>query len=100
MEEVPQDLRREQTPCPSAPEVAAPESSAVPLRRQAEVDWGHAARLTGKGLVLVTMGIAALSMTALSALAGALPLQDPSYCIVLNDGQGTVLELLRWNWEA
>jgi len=69
----------------------------TPSKPKPEVDWGNVAQVAGKGLLIGMMGIA---MVPLAALTGVLMLIDPSYCIVLNDEQGTVVELIRWNAEA
>jgi hypothetical protein len=69
----------------------------TPSKPKPEVDWGNVAQVAGKGLLIGMMGIA---MVPLAALTGVLMLVDPSYCIVLNDDNGTVVELIRWNVEA
>jgi hypothetical protein len=69
----------------------------LPSKPKPEVDWGNVAQVAGKGLLMGAMGIA---MVSFYALTGALQLVDPSYCIVLNDENGTVVELIRWNVEA
>jgi hypothetical protein len=55
------------------------------------------AQVAGKGLLVGMLGLA---MVSIYALIGAAQLIDPSYCIVLDDEQGTVVELIRWNLEA
>jgi len=79
----------------------APETPVTPLvtppKPKPEVDWHNVAEVTGKGLLIGAMGIA---MVSFYALTGALQLVDPSYCIVLNDPSGTVVELIRWNSEV
>jgi len=63
------------------------------------IDWGSVAEVTGKGLLIGMMGLA---MVSLSALTGALALVDPSYCIVLSGEEtcGNPVELMRWNAEV
>jgi hypothetical protein len=80
-----------------------PDESFAAPNPKPEIDWGNVARVTGRGLAVVMIGIAAIPLaafTALTALTGAVLLADPSYCIVLDDDQGTVVELLRWNTEV
>jgi len=69
----------------------------TPSKPMPEIDWRNIATVAGKGLLIGAMGIATVSFYALT---GALQVIDPSYCIVLNDEQGTVVELIRWNLEA
>lgn len=76
------------------------EAPEVPLRRpasQSAIDWGNIAEITARGLLVGMLGIV---MVPLYVLSGAFLLLDPSYCLVLNDGAGTVVELLRWNEEV
>ena len=81
----------------------APEEPVKTLTRPpspvSQVNWQNVAEVAGKGLLIGMMGVA---MVSLSALTGALTLVDPSYCIVLaeDDGSaGSVVELIRWNTE-
>jgi len=73
---------------------SAPELTVATSKPKTEIDWGNVAEVAGKGLLVGMMGIA---MISIYALAGAVQLVDPSYCIVLDDNQGTVIELIRWN---
>jgi hypothetical protein len=78
----------------------APAESTVtvaPPAHTSEIDWGNVAQVAGKGLLVGMLGLA---MVSIYALIGAAQLIDPSYCIVLDDEQGTVVELIRWNLEA
>jgi len=81
----------------------APEQTEVTVApipaRTGQVDWLNVAEVAGKGLLIGMMGIA---MVSISALTGALALVDPSYCIVLADYEnpGSVIELIRWNSEV
>lgn len=75
----------------------APEKSLVPSKPKPEIDWGSVASVASKGLLVAALGVV---MVPVFALAGAVALLDPSYCIVLDDGAGTVLELMRWNDEV
>ena len=87
-------------PVQPKPEVVIPEVPVVPPKPKPEIDWGSVAQVVGKGLMIGMTGIAMIPLTAFAALAGGLLLIDPSYCIVLDDGQGTVIELIRWNLEV
>lgn len=69
----------------------------TPTKPTREIDWGNVAEVAGKGFLVGIMGFA---MVSIYALIGALQLFDPSYCIVLNDPGGTVIELIRWNTEG
>ena len=62
-----------------------------------EIDWENVADIAARGVLIGMTGIA---MVALYTLTGVFQLVDPSYCIVLDDGQGTVIELIRWNAEV
>jgi hypothetical protein len=62
-----------------------------------DIDWGNVASVASKGLLVAAVGVV---MVPIFALAGAVMLLDPSYCIVLDDGAGTVIELMRWNDEV
>ena len=65
-----------------------------------QIDWLNVAEVAGKGILVGMMGIA---MVSLYALAGAVSVVDPSYCITIidDDGQpGSVIELIRWNTEV
>lgn len=73
------------------------EISSGSLATKPKIDWGNVAEVAGKGLLVGMMGIA---MISIYALAGIFQLVDPSYCVVLDDGIGTVVELLRWSTEA
>jgi hypothetical protein len=74
----------------------APEKPTVPAKPKPEIDWGSVASVASKGWLIAALGAI---MLPLFALAGAVTLLDPSYCLVLDDGEGTVLELMRWNDE-
>jgi hypothetical protein len=74
----------------------APEKPAVPSKPRPEIDWGSVASVASKGLLVAALGAV---MVPVFALAGAVALLDPSYCLVLDDRAGTVLELMRWNDE-
>ena len=87
-------------PVQPKPAVIIPELPGVPSKPKPEIDWGSVAHTAGKGLMIGMMGIAMIPLTAFAALTGGLLLVDPSYCIVLNDGRGTVIELIRWNLEV
>jgi len=76
--------------------VLAPQLPTVPAKPTTEIDWGNVAQVASKGLLVSMMGIA---MIPLFALTGLVTLLDPSYCIVMHDGAGTVIELLNWNAE-
>src|SRR6266496_1917875 len=78
-------------------EVVAPKTPVVPASAKTEIDWGNVADVAAKGLVVGMMGIAMISFYT---LVGVLQVVDPSYCVVLDDDKGTVVELLRWNVEA
>lgn len=82
---------------PEMPVMPSITPSVLPFNPKPEIDWGNIAVVAGKGLLVGVMGIA---MISIYALIGALRLIDPSYCIVLNDRQGTVVELIRWNAEV
>jgi hypothetical protein len=69
----------------------------TPTKPKRDIDWGNVAEVAGKGLLVGIMGVA---MVSIYALTGALQLFDPSYCLVLNDSSGTVVELIRWNTEV
>jgi hypothetical protein len=77
----------------------ASEERIAPSKPKSEIDWGNVAQVAGKGLLVVMVGIAMISFYA---LAGAVQLVDPSFCIVLagDDDPGTVIELIRWNMEG
>src|SRR5215207_2477491 len=63
--------------------------------RTSQIDWLNVGDVAGKGLLIGMMGIA---MVSLSALTGALFLIDPSYCITIleDDGKpGSTIELIR-----
>jgi hypothetical protein len=75
----------------------ASEKPLIPSTPKPAIDWGNVAEVASKGLLTGMMGIV---MTPIYALAGAVFLLDPSYCIVLDDRVGTIIELLRWNSEA
>jgi hypothetical protein len=75
-----------------APE--APVAAPIPERG---IEWGKVAEEAAKGFLIGLMGIATVS---LYALTGAIQLIDPSYCIVLDDGVGTWIELMTWNTEV
>ena len=75
----------------------APEKPLVPPKPKREIDWGSVAAVSSMGLLVAAIGVV---MIPIYALAGAVMLLDPSYCIVLDDGAGTVVELMRWNDEA
>ena len=74
-----------------------PEKPITTPRSKREIDWGNVAEVAAKG---VLVGMTGIAMVALYALTGVFQLADPSYCIVLDDGAGTVVELIRWNTEA
>ena len=77
-----------------------PEETFAPSFSQtSQIDWRNVAEVAGKGLLFGLLGVA---MVSLSALTGAVTLVDPSYCIVLSEdeGPGTVIELIRWNTEV
>lgn len=77
-------------PVPQTSPLSAP-------RSKPEIDWGNVADVAGRGLMVGIMGIV---MVPLYALAGVVMLLDPSYCIVLDNEEGSVIELLRWSVEA
>lgn len=62
-----------------------------------EIDWKIVAEDAARG---VLAGMAGIALVSLYALTGVFQLADPSYCIVLNDGMGTVIELMSWNTEV
>ena len=74
-----------------------PQEFIAPPASTSEIDWANVAEVAGKGLLVGMMGVAIVSITT---LIGVLRLVDPSYCIVLDDDQGTVIELIRWNTEV
>jgi len=75
----------------------APERPLLPPKPKREIDWGSVAAVSSMGILIAAIGVV---MIPIYALAGAVMLLDPSYCIVLDDGVGTVIELLRWNDEV
>jgi hypothetical protein len=75
----------------------APEKPLVLPKPKREINWGSVAAVTSMGLLVAAVGMV---MVPIFALAGAVTLLDPSYCIVLDDGTGTVIELLQWNDEV
>jgi hypothetical protein len=75
----------------------APEKPLLPPKPKREIDWGSVAAVSSMGILIAAIGVV---MVPIYALAGAVMLLDPSYCIVLDDGVGTVIELLRWNDEV
>jgi hypothetical protein len=75
----------------------APDKPVIPPRPKRQIDWGNVASVASKGLLVAGLGVV---MVPIFALAGAVMLLDPSYCIVLDDGAGTVIELMRWNDEV
>jgi hypothetical protein len=62
-----------------------------------DIDWGRVADVAARGLLV---GLAGVAMISVMALAGAVRIVDPSYCVVLAGDAGTVVELIRWNSEA
>ena len=74
-----------------------PEKPPAPVAPKREIDWGNVADIASKGLLIAMIGMVVVPMYA---LAGAVLLLDPSYNIVLDDGAGTVIELMRWNSEV
>ena len=75
----------------------APEKPVTRSKPEPEIDWGNVAEVASKGLMVAMLGVV---MVPIFALAGAVMLLDPSYCIVLDDGVGTVIELMSWNSEV
>lgn len=75
----------------------APDKPVVLPKPRRDIDWGNVASVASKGLLVAALGVV---MVPIFALAGAVMLLDPSYCIVLDDGDGTVVELMRWNDEV
>lgn len=73
-----------------------PEKPLGPVVPKREIDWGNVTSIASKGLLIAMIGMVVVPMYA---LAGAVLLLDPSYNIVLDDGAGTVIELMRWNSE-
>ena len=73
-----------------------PVKPVVPPKPRRDIDWGNVASVASKGLLVAAVGVV---MVPIFALAGAVMLLDPSYCIVLDDRAGTVIELMRWNDE-
>jgi hypothetical protein len=65
--------------------------------KTSEIDWGNVAQGAAKVMLVGVVGIA---MISIFTLVGALRVIDPSYCIVLDDEMGTVVEILTWNTEA
>ena len=76
--------------------LVASEEPAVPAKPKREIDWGNVANVAAKGFLIAALGVV---MVPFYALAGAVTLIDPSYCIVLDDGVGSVIELMNWNSE-
>ena len=77
--------------------VVTPETPSTPTKSPQEIDIGKIAETAGKGLLA---GVSGIAMVAFYALTGAFMLLDPSYCIVLDDEAGTVIELLTWHSEV
>jgi hypothetical protein len=75
----------------------SPEKPTTSSRPKREIDLGKIAEVAGKGLLA---GVSGIATVAFYALSGAFMLLDPSYCIVLNDEVGTVVELLTWHTEV
>ena len=74
-----------------------PEKPLAPAMPKREIGWGNVTSIASKGLLIAMVGMVVVPMYA---LAGAVLLLDPSYNIVLDDGAGTVVELMRWNSEV
>jgi hypothetical protein len=75
----------------------AVEKPNIPARPVREIDLGKIAKIAGKGFLA---GVSGIATVAFYALTGAFMLFDPSYCIVLDDEVGTVVELLTWHTEV
>jgi hypothetical protein len=84
-----------ETPTPK-PLTVSPQVQIV-TTKISQIDWGNVAEGAAKVMLVGVVGIAAISIFT---LVGALRVIDPSYCIVLDDEMGTVVEILTWNTEA
>ncbi len=83
-----------------APEITKPKNIDTPIavpKPSREIDWKNVTEIASKGVLVGILGIA---MISLYALTGVLQLVDPSYVVVLDDGIGTWVELMRWNSDA
>jgi hypothetical protein len=62
-----------------------------------EINLEKIAEVAAKGFLA---GITGITTVAFYAIAGVFLLVDPSYCIVLDDEAGTVVELVTWHVEG